>query len=187
MPTGSSELSSLQPNLKTWLLLLKHVDLGYQNCSTVHLLWFYQIAKCRVANGTYSNGLKHFLRIRETVEKGLRHLFISSSSYHFFKKPILSSISYGKKVFLFKKPTKLFQYWKLSTMQLSIQLSLAKIRMKFSQQMNNNDKAYFRLYNKHEELLPHQNISFQKYLIFFAFNKFRNFRNLLKFGNCALF
>ena len=64
-------MSSLLPNLKTWLLLLKHVDLGYHYFSTEGLLRCHMIEKFKVANGTESNGLKHFLRIRGIMEKGL--------------------------------------------------------------------------------------------------------------------
>ena len=42
--------------------------------------------KRKVANGTESNGSNLFLQIKGIVEQGLRHLFISSSSSHFFSK-----------------------------------------------------------------------------------------------------
>ena len=64
-------MSSLLSNLKTCLLLQKHGDLGYHYSSTEGLLRCHKIEKFRVANGTESNRLKHFLQIREIVEKGL--------------------------------------------------------------------------------------------------------------------
>ena len=64
-------VSSLLSNLKTWLLLQKHGDLGYHYSSTEGLCDAIKIEKFRVANGTESNRLKHFLQIREIMEKGL--------------------------------------------------------------------------------------------------------------------
>ena len=40
----------------------------------------------QVANNTESQGINQFLRIKEIVEQGLGHLFIASSSSHFFNK-----------------------------------------------------------------------------------------------------
>ena len=54
-------------------------------------------------------------------------------------------------------------------MQLSVQFNLTVTMMKFYRQKNNNDKAYFRLYNKHAGLLPRQNKPFQKISDFFLF------------------
>ena len=79
-------MSSLSPNLKMWLLLLEPVNLDYQFRSRLRLLWLHKSAKCRVANGTESNGLNRTSRIRGIVEKGLGHLFITSNSSHFFNK-----------------------------------------------------------------------------------------------------
>ena len=45
-------------------------------------------SKRRIANGTESNGLNLFLRIREIVEHGLGHLFITSSHSLFNKTDI---------------------------------------------------------------------------------------------------
>ena len=42
--------------------------------------------KCRVSNGMESHGLNLFLRMRENVEQGLGHLFITTSDSHFFSK-----------------------------------------------------------------------------------------------------
>ena len=60
-------VSSPGSNPKTWLLLLEPVDLGYQYCSTVCLLWCHKIAKRRVADGKESNGLKSIFAKRGIV------------------------------------------------------------------------------------------------------------------------
>ena len=49
----------------------------------VILFWCHKISKCRIANGTKSNGLHLFSRIRRI---SLGHLFITSSGSHFFNK-----------------------------------------------------------------------------------------------------
>ena len=46
---------------------------------------YHKVSKRRVTNGTKSNGLNLFLRIREIIEQGLGHLFCLSTS-HFFNK-----------------------------------------------------------------------------------------------------
>ena len=54
-----------------------------------------KILKCRVTNGTESNGSNQFSQIKETVKQGLGHLFTVSSQTVFISslKPISSSIS----------------------------------------------------------------------------------------------
>ena len=96
-------VSSLLSNLKTWLLLQKHGDLGYHYSSTEGLLRCHKIEKFRVANGTESNRLKHFLQIREIMEKGLGIFVLPQVVLISSIKPISSS-------YLFKYGS--VEYWK---------------------------------------------------------------------------
>ena len=46
--------------------------------------WCHERLKLRIVNGAESNGLDLFLLIREIVEQGFGHLFITLNSSHFF-------------------------------------------------------------------------------------------------------
>ena len=132
-------MSSLLSNLKTWLLLQKHGDLGYHYSSAEGLLRCHKIEKFRVANGTESNRLKHFLQISEIMEKGLGTFVLPQVVLISSIKPILSSylFKYGfsrileRRFFFFNKSARLFQDWKLSMMQRSVQYNLTVTVMKF--------------------------------------------------------
>ena len=51
-----------------------------------HSFLYHEISKRKVANGTESSGLNLFLADKRNSEHGLEHLFITSSSSHFFNK-----------------------------------------------------------------------------------------------------
>ena len=104
-------VSSHLPNLKIWLLLQKHGDLDYRYFSAEGLLRCYKTEKLRVANGTVSNRLKHFLLIREIMGKGLGTSLLPPVVIISSIKPISSSylFKYGfssileKKILLFQQ------------------------------------------------------------------------------------
>ena len=69
------------------------------------LLWCHKFAKCRAAIGTESNGLNLIFENKGNEKKGLGHLFITSSSSHFFNKTDFEQ-------YLFKRAVRTFPIWK---------------------------------------------------------------------------
>ena len=58
-----------------------------------HSFLMSRISKRRIANGTESNGLNLFSRIKGITEQGLGNLFITSRSFHFFQTDLEHSSS----------------------------------------------------------------------------------------------
>ena len=80
-----------------------------QEIFKVILFWCHEISKRRIANGTESNGLNLFSRIKGIMEQGLGNLFTTSRSFHFFQTDLehSSSISLNQTDHLGQQPENL--------------------------------------------------------------------------------